>query len=102
MCSGLACRFSFSLVWQLTLGFANTLNIYFKFFEPCIVIYLRNKNLQYAHFLQKNFNLIIASSTCFGHPSVQPQEDLYMQFYGISFMHPCKYPTIDHTAYMDA
>jgi len=28
------------------------------------------------------------SSTCFEHPSVHPQEDLYMQFYGISFMHP--------------
>jgi len=24
------------------------------------------------------------SSTCFGHPRVHPQEDLYMQFYGIS------------------
>jgi len=28
------------------------------------------------------------SSTCFEHPSIHPQEDLYMQFYGISFMHP--------------
>jgi len=28
------------------------------------------------------------SSTRFEHPSVHPQEDLYMQFYGISFMHP--------------
>jgi len=28
--------------------------------------------------------------TCFEHPSVHPQEDLYMQFYGISFMHPYK------------
>jgi len=27
-------------------------------------------------------------STCFEHPSVHPQEDLYMQFYGISFMKP--------------
>jgi len=26
-------------------------------------------------------------STCFEHPSIHPQEDLYMQFYGISFMH---------------
>jgi len=30
------------------------------------------------------------SSTCFEHPSVHPQEDLYMQFYGIYFMHPYK------------
>ena len=30
------------------------------------------------------------SSTCFEHPSVHPQEDLYMQFYGISFIHPYK------------
>jgi len=28
------------------------------------------------------------SATCFEHPSVHPQEDLYMQFNGISFMHP--------------
>jgi hypothetical protein len=28
------------------------------------------------------------SSTCFEQPSVHPQEELYMQFYGISFMHP--------------
>jgi len=30
------------------------------------------------------------SSTCFEHQSVRPQGDLYMQFYGICFMHPCK------------
>ena len=36
------------------------------------------------------FNLIIVSSTYFEHPIVHPQEDLYMQFYGISFMHPYK------------
>ena len=30
------------------------------------------------------------SSTCFKHPIVDPQEDFYMQFYGISFMHPYK------------
>jgi len=29
--------------------------------------------------------LVIVSTTCFEHPSVHPQEDLYMQFYGISF-----------------
>jgi len=27
------------------------------------------------------------SSTCFEQPSVHPQEDLYMQFYSISFVH---------------
>jgi hypothetical protein len=36
-----------------------------------------------------------------------PQEDLYMQCYGISFMHPHKleyqaHPAIDQTAFMDA
>ena len=64
-------------------------------------------------------------STRFEHPNVQPQEDLYVQFYGISFMHPYKqsghwkdvlkrkavqsmegrarvHPSIDRTAYMDA
>jgi hypothetical protein len=30
------------------------------------------------------------SSTFFEHPSVHPQEDLYMQFYVISSMHPYK------------
>jgi len=30
------------------------------------------------------------SSICFEHPSVHLQEDLYVQFYGISFMHPYK------------
>jgi len=33
----------------------------------------------------------MVSSTCFEHPSVHPQEDLYMQFYGIPFMHPYKH-----------
>ena len=53
------------------------------------------------------------SSTGFEHRSVNPQEDLYIQFYGISFVHPCKqfggwrdalatHPVIDETAYMDA
>jgi hypothetical protein len=41
-------------------------------------------------FYIKYFNLIIVSSTCFEHPSVHPQEDLHMQFYDISFMHPLK------------
>ena len=27
---------------------------------------------------------------CFEHSSVHPQEELYMQFYGIPFMHPYK------------
>jgi hypothetical protein len=30
------------------------------------------------------------SSICFEHPSVHPQDDLYMKFYGIFFMHPYK------------
>jgi hypothetical protein len=30
----------------------------------------------------------MVSATCFEHPSVHPREDLYIQFYGISFMHP--------------
>jgi len=30
------------------------------------------------------------SFKCSEHPSVQPQEDMYMQFYGISFVHPYK------------
>jgi len=62
----------------------------FRFFETRIVIHLCNKNQQNAHFLHWCFNLIVASSTCFEHPGVHPQEDLYMLFYGISFMHPYK------------
>jgi len=52
--------------------------VLFTFFGPCIVIYLCNKMKKYAHFLH-SFNLIIVSSTCFEHPSVHPQEDLYME-----------------------
>ena len=47
-------------------------------------IYVCSKNQQNSHFLYYYFNLIIVSSTCFEHPSVHPQEDLHMQFYGIS------------------
>ena len=74
------------------------------------MIYLCDKNPQNAHCLQQRFNLIIVSSTCFEHPSVHPQEDLYMQFYGISFIHLYKqpgrwqyqaHPAIDRAAYMD-
>ena len=40
------------------------------------------------------------SSTCFEHPSVHPQDDLYMQFYCMSFMHLYQtHPDIDQTAY---
>ena len=48
--------------------------------------------------------LITESSTCFENPSVHPQEDLQVKFYGISFMHPYKQsgPAIDQTACMDA
>jgi hypothetical protein len=39
------------------------------------------------------------SSTCFEQPSVHPQEDFYMQFYGITFKHPynqaAKYTTLN-------
>ena len=70
-----------------------------------------NKNQHNAHFLHQCFNLIMMSSTCFGHLSVHPQEDLYVQFYGISFMHPYKQSgrcqvvldtAIDRNGYMDA
>ena len=59
------------------------------------------------------------SSTCFEQPSFYPLEDLYMLFYGISFIGPYKqsgqrqgvldqyeyqtrFPDIDQTAYRDA
>jgi len=53
------------------------------------------------------------SSTYFEHLSFHPQEDLYVQFYVVSFMHPYKqtgrwqdeyqaHPAIDQTAYTDA
>ena len=52
----------------------------------------------------------MVSATCFEHPSVHPREDLYVQFYGISFMHPYKHlsqrkgvlDTWYRAAYMDA
>ena len=49
-----------------------------------------NKDQQNAQFLYEYFNLSIVFSTYFEHPSVHPQEDLYMQFYAISFMRPYK------------
>ena len=49
-----------------------------------------SKNQKNAHFFHERFNLIILSSTCFEQPSVHPQEDVCMQFYGIFFMHPYK------------
>ena len=46
------------------------------------------------------------SSTFFERPSVHLQEDLYMQFCGISFMDPYEqrqaHPAVDQTAYTDA
>jgi len=52
-------------------------------------LYLRD-NQQNEHFLYQCFNSNVDSSTCFEHPSGHLQEDLYMQFYGISFKHPYK------------
>jgi len=40
----------------------------------------------------QSFKLIILPPTCFEHPRVHHQEDLYMQFYIISFMHPYRQP----------
>jgi hypothetical protein len=109
--------------WRITTNYISTLHalskclrklLYFTFFEPRIVIHLSNKNQQNAHFLHQCFSLIILPSTCFELPSVHPQEDLYMQLYGISFMHLYKqsgrcqnvlnqiHPAIRLTAYMDA
>ena len=48
-------------------------------------LYMCNKNQQNAHFLLWCCNLIIVSSTC-----AHPHEDLYVQLYGISLMHPYK------------
>jgi hypothetical protein len=44
---------------------------------------LCNMNQKNAQFFTKDLILIIVSATCFEHPSVLPQEDLYVQFYGI-------------------
>jgi hypothetical protein len=41
----------------------------------------------HAFFMNVSFSM---SSTSFEHPSVHTQEDLYMQFYGISVMHRYK------------
>jgi hypothetical protein len=49
-------------------------------FSYLIFVSLCNKNQQNPHILHWCLNLIIVSSTCFEHPSVHPQEDLYMQF----------------------
>ena len=39
-------------------------------------------------FYINSFHLNIVSSKCFQHPIFHPQEDLYMQFYGISIRLP--------------
>jgi len=49
-----------------------------------------NKDRQYAHILHECCYLIVVCSTCFEHTGYHPQEDFYMTFYGISFMHPYK------------
>jgi len=46
-----------------------------------ILDFICNKNQQNAHFFITDL-INYLSSTCFEHPSVHPQEDLYMQFYG--------------------
>jgi len=56
------------------------------------VVCLCNENQKNGQFPHQSFNLIIVSSTCFEHPSVHPQEYLYMQFHNISFMRPYKQP----------
>jgi hypothetical protein len=70
---------------------------------------IKKKTQQNAHLLHWGFNVIIVSSTCFEHQNVHPQEDLYMQFYCISFTYLYKqsgrwqkyqaHPATDHTAY---
>ena len=64
----------------LEIGDYVTVNLILRFFKPCVVIYICNKNQQNAHFF---INSIILSSTCCEHQSVHPQENLYLQFYGI-------------------
>jgi hypothetical protein len=59
-------------------------------FKPCSVIYRCNESQQNAHFLHYCFNLTVVPSTCFKHPIVHPQEDVHLQFYGFSVMHPYK------------
>ena len=46
------------------------------------VIRTNKMHIFFVHVL----NLITMSSTCFEHPSVHPRENVYMQFYDISFM----------------
>jgi hypothetical protein len=60
-----------------------------------LVAAYNNKNRQNAHFLHQCFNLIMVSSTCFEHQRFHPQEDLYMQFCGISFIHAYKQSGLD-------
>jgi hypothetical protein len=61
--------------------------------EPWIGIlhtYVIRTNKMHTFALIINFKIV--SSTHFEQPHVQPQEDLYMQFYGISFMCSYKQP----------
>ena len=59
----------------------NVLNS-FVVFETCIVVYICNKNEQNAHFFS-NYLIQLYCLDMFRTTSVHPQENLYMQFYGI-------------------
>jgi len=49
-------------------------------------MYICNKNQQNAHFFYINDLIKYSIIYMFEQPSVHPQEDLYMQFYGIFVM----------------
>ena len=52
--------------------------------------YVRVIRTNKIHTFSLMFQVITVSSTCFEQPSVHPQEYLYMQCFGISFMRPYK------------
>ena len=84
------------LVWSITIQFTQThryrknSRLKTRQRQSNMNVCVRNKEVQHAHILYECCNLIIVSSICFEHPSVHHLEDFYMQFYGISFLHPYK------------
>ena len=70
----------------VSLSITYCLSVAVRAFDFTVLLNLCTKTQQNAHSSHYCFNVIIVSSTCFEHPSVHPQAELYIQFCGIFLM----------------